>query len=253
MTVLKKLIITLLIIITLFSAYLIIKWAANPYNAPQWTGFSYIEHLSKDYSVVKTRTLWDWFSLLIVPVAISLSVFLLSKAEKTKDREIEDDRQRQNALESYFDYMGMLLLEKNLLNSKANSEVHCLSRTRTLLLFKYVDKLRKARALQFIYEAGLISKNPIINLKGAKFIQADFSNAVLDGIEIRGAYFCKTNLKGAIIRNSILCGCDFSGANLEECDFSNSDLTYANFKGAKTKGMVLKDSNIKWTKDLKGR
>ena len=147
----------------------------------------------------------------------------------------------------------MLLLEKNLLNSKANSEVHCLSRTRTLSLFKYVDKLRKARALQFIYEAGLISINPIINLNGINFVHADFSKAVLNGIEIRGAYFCKTNLKGATIRNSILCGCDFSGANLEECDFSNSDLTYANFKRAKIKGMVLNNSNIKWVKNLKRR
>ena len=141
----------------------------------------------------------------------------------------------------------MLLLEKELYIKDCSKEIRCLARTRTLTLFSYLDASRKARALQFLYEAELISSNPKVNLNGSDLRKADLSNARLNGVEIKGAYFCGANLRGASFANAILRGCDFNGADLSECDFSLADMKGANLENTKRKNIKLEGANIDWT------
>ena len=220
-------------------------WATRPLKAPSWTGFApYDEKLLAP----KTKTLWDWLELLIIPSAIALGVSSLNYAEKKKDREIEEDRQCQTAMDSYFDEMSKLLLEGKLRTSEPSDEVRCLARTRTLALLRRLDGGRKAQALQFLCEAGLIYKNPIVRLVGANLRGANLASANLTGAEIRGAFLCKANLKGATVRKAILIGCDFRGADMTNADFSDTDLTVSKFAGVKLKKVILSRAVLKWIK-----
>jgi hypothetical protein len=239
-----KLIKVLLLVGLLVGAAYSFYWATRPLEAPKWMGFApYDEKLLSP----RGKTLWDWFQLLIIPGAIALAVWSLNYAEKKKDREIEEDRQRQTTLDSYFDYMTKLILERNLCSKKPSMGVYCLARTRTMALFKDVDGGRKSQGLQFLYEAGLIYKDPLVRLVGANLKAARLSGATLNEVEITGAYFNNADLKGANLRKAILRGCDFRGADLRDCDLTEADLVGAKFEGAKVDNAMIVNANLKWT------
>jgi hypothetical protein len=96
--------------------------------ALDWTGFG--EHVNVKGEVEREKTLWDWMNLLIVPIVLALGGLWFSRQERKAEREIEKeraqtereiatDRQREAALQMYFDRMTELLLEKGLGTSKA--------------------------------------------------------------------------------------------------------------------------------------
>src|SRR6185436_681231 len=62
----------------------------------------------------ETKTLWDWMELLIIPLILAVGAFFLNRSERKTEREIAKDRQQEQALQSYFDQMTELLLEKDL-------------------------------------------------------------------------------------------------------------------------------------------
>jgi hypothetical protein len=233
------------VLVVVVGIAIIFCWAINPLEAPKWTGFAPYD---TKLNAKNPKTLWDWLKLLIIPGAIAFGVWWLNYAEKKKDQETEKDRQYQAALESYLDFMAELLIKENLRNQKADYEGRIIARTRTLGLFKILDAGRKSRALQFLYESGLIHKNPVISLLGADLKGASLSYATLNGAEIRGAYLCKADLRGASLRKAILRGCDFSGADLRDCDLGEADLKGAILVGAKLKNVNTVGTDLSWTK-----
>ena len=69
-----------------------------------------------------------------------------------------------------------LLLNKNLLSSPTGSDVREVARARTLTALRRVGGRRKRDILQFLHEAGLISRsNPVVDLRGADLREADLS------------------------------------------------------------------------------
>jgi hypothetical protein len=174
-----------------------------------WTGFK------------GNGTLWDWLGLLSAPVFASALPFLFrgpaAKSEDQGDSQsaerahaLEDQRQ-QAALETYHDYMLELLLNKNLLSSPTGSDVREVARARTLTALRRVGGKRKRDVLQFLHEAGLISKgNPVVDLRGADLRDADLSAMRLVDAHLRGV-----DLSGANLDRADLSGTDLSGANLD--------------------------------------
>lgn len=179
----------------------------------EWTGFK------------GNGTLWDWLGLLSAPVFASALPFLFrGPAAKSDDkgdsqsaeraRELED--QQQAALETYHDYMLELLLNKNLLSSPTGSDVREVARARTLTALRRVGGKRKRDVLQFLHEAGLISKgNPVVDLRGADLRDADLSGVRLVDAHLRGV-----DLSGANLDRADLSGTDLSGANLDRREAS---------------------------------
>jgi uncharacterized protein YjbI with pentapeptide repeats len=78
---------------------------------------------------------------------------------------------------------------------------------------RILDGSRKAQTIQFLYESGLISKNPIVQLNGANLRRAEFSGATLSAVELRGVYFGKANFRGANLAGADVRGSDFSCAD----------------------------------------
>ena len=194
---------------------------------------------------VRGKTVWDWMDLLIVPLALVVIGLVFTMLQDARQQRIEDQRARQaqkienqraeaerelaeqraqdEALQAYLSQMGSLLLEKDLRESKEDSEVRTLARARTLTVLGRLDPSRKKALMQFLVEADLVQRvegrDPIISLRGA-----DLSDAYLsDSRDLSGA-----NLVGAD-----LSGADLNGAELSDANLSGVYLGDANLRGAK--------------------
>jgi Pentapeptide repeats (8 copies) len=140
------------------------------------------------------------------------------------DRQIADQHRQDNILHLYLDQIGQLMLDNDrpLRQSKflvsgdtEGNDVSTLARARTLTVLTRLDGGRKASVVQFLKEAGLISKGElVVSLYGA-----DLSGANLSEVP---------NLSKADLSNAILSGANLSGDFLIDADLSNADLSGAN-------------------------
>lgn len=192
----------------------------------------------------EAKTLWDWMQLLIIPLLLAGGAFFLNRSERNTEREISTDRQREDALQAYLDRMADLLL-KDKLGSTKKREVRDVARTRTLTVLRSLDKKRKGFVLRFLYEAGLISHKPIINLdradlKGANLTGAFLSEAFLEGVDLSEAKLNKVSLNKAFL----------GGANLSEADLTEAYLAEANLVGADLTGAKILEWQLKSVNSL---
>src|SRR5215208_484372 len=174
------------------------------------------------------KTLWDWLQLLsalAIPVVLAVAGFWFTawqgerqqaiEDQRAKvERDVEDQRAQDTALQAYLDQMTELILEKNLRDSKEESEVRTLARARTLTVLGRLGPDRKRSVLQFLYESALVQKgNPIVDLENADLSEADLRHATL-------AYATLTfaNLNYASLNQANLRGANLSDANLNETD-----------------------------------
>jgi uncharacterized protein YjbI with pentapeptide repeats len=229
-------------------------------------------------------TLWDWVKLLIVPTALALGGYLLNRSENQRrdanakqrekiDRDIADQRQKEEVLQTYLNQMGQLLLDEGLSQSNEDKpEVRTVARARTLAALTALDPLRKRRVLQFLYEAKLIdAKKPIMDLSGADLSHANLEYANLKCASLEGMKLLATNLKHAHLEGAKLSRINsdirtddashLKGTHLEK-EFLTSPTTKRYIppapilKWAKLKSAYLSESNLSgaelWWADLTG-
>ena len=114
------------------------------------------------------KTIWDLLQLLIVPAALAGAAFWfnaqqgkterqLSQKQSELEREIAQDQQRENALQTYLDRVAELLLKEKLRDSQER-EVRQVARTRTLTILRRLDAERKTELFKFLYEAQLVGE-----------------------------------------------------------------------------------------------
>jgi uncharacterized protein YjbI with pentapeptide repeats len=191
------------------------------------------------------KTVYDFLQLLIVPLALAAIGFWFTAQQDTRQQQLENQRAKaeqelveqraqDEALQAYLDQMSTLLLEKNLRESKPDSEVRTLARARTLTVLRRVDGTRRGTVLQFLAESDLITKD----------------SSVLD---LTGAYLNHLILSGADLSSVDLSGLDFNPppfdntAKLKSANLSNADLSGANLRGAKLLGANLSKANLNGT------
>jgi uncharacterized protein YjbI with pentapeptide repeats len=148
------------------------------------------------------------------------------------DRQIEEQRADDAALQAYLDQMNNLLLGHNLRDSEGNSEVRTLARARTLTVLERLDPSRKTAAMQFLVEANLIqsveARAPIITLSRANLIDANLSGADLGGANLSHAELSDADLSHADLSHADLSYADLRDANLSSTALNFADLTGAN-------------------------
>jgi uncharacterized protein YjbI with pentapeptide repeats len=183
----------------------------------RWTGFA-------------NKTFWDWLQLLLVPAMLALVGSLLAAAQENIQQQAEESRAQDaqdEALQTYIEGMGNLVLDEGLLTSQEDEEVRTLARARTLTVLGQVDGARKRSVVQFLYEAQLIQKDkPIVPLSGA-----DLTDADLSGADLRGANLRVADLRGAYLSRAVLFGADLSDAVLFDADLSDARLSGADLSG----------------------
>jgi len=233
---------------------IIIFWAIYPNQSPTWTGFG--EYQLQNGDIERSRTLWDWMNLLIVPLALAIGIYILNKAEKDNEQKIAKERLLESTLQDYLDRMTDLLLKENLRNSKKNTsnEAQSIARSRTLTALRTLDAVRKGILLKFLYESGLISDESVLRLKNADLSQVDLEKANLESANIRKSILVNANLnsarlvgadlsyctanKASFVRSSLLLA-NLTSSILDECDFFRATLAEANLDSAS-----LKKSNL---------
>jgi uncharacterized protein YjbI with pentapeptide repeats len=197
------------------------------------------------------KTLWDWLQLLVVPIVLSLITVAFAwqqsdrqqKIEATRaesERQIEEQRAQDAALQAYLDQMSQLMLERDLRSSKERSEESTLARARTRTVLARLNSRRKGSVVQFLYEADLINKNPVVSLSDVRLSGADLSGADLSGADLSGADLSDANLSdGADLSDA-----DLSGANLRKADLGGANLSGADLGGAELQLAVLSGANL---------
>jgi uncharacterized protein YjbI with pentapeptide repeats len=206
----------------------------------------------------ETKTLWDWMELLIIPLILAIGAFYLNKSERTVEREIAMDRQREVALQAYLDHMAELLIQEQIRTSE-NQEIRNVARIRTLTVLRGLDDERKGTVLLFLKESGLINRPAIVDLRGANFDDVSLVNPDLEGITLRqvslvhaflpyvrlnGADLSFSYPKGADLRGAFLRGADLVGIILTDADLTGADLSRSKLHGASLERTNLYNANL---------
>jgi len=228
----------------------------------EWTGFGEDVRPTTDAQDVRhAKTLWDWLSLLIIPLVLAVGGLAFSFAQDARQQETEEQRAQDAALQAYLDEIGQLLLDKKLQPENLDDEARTLARARTLTILERLKPDaretasptgplrpgpdRKRSVLQFLYESNLINKeNVVVDLSGANLGDAnlrtiDLSSASLRGSTLAGATLFNADLKYADLQDSTLVEADLRGAYLTE-----ANLTHANLRDAQLGNTRLIDADL---------
>jgi hypothetical protein len=173
-------------------------------------------------------TVRGWLSLigsLLIPVMIAAGTWLITvqqgkledKRAKT-DRVLAAQRAQDEALQAYLGQMNSLLIENDLRESKEDSELRTLARSRTLTTLSRLDSSRKTAVIDFLVVARLIQKvkgvGAIVKLDGADLGGVDLSDAGLSDADLSGASLTDADLSGANLSDADLGDANLFGANL---------------------------------------
>jgi uncharacterized protein YjbI with pentapeptide repeats len=212
------------------------------------------------------KTLWDWLQLLsalAIPVVLAVAGFWFTawqgerqqaiEDQRAKvERDVEDLRAQDTALQAYLDQMTELILEKNLRDSKEESEVRTLARARTLTVLGRLGPDRKRSVLQFLYESALVQKgNPIVDLENADLSEANLRLDNLSDANLSDANLSDANLSDANLSDADLRGAKLSDATLAYATVNFANLNYASLNQANLRGANLSDANLNEA-DLRG-
>jgi len=186
------------------------------------------------------KTIWDWLELLIVPLVLILIGLAFSVQQEARqqqfederaatERELEEQRAQDLALQAYLDQMSLLLLE-----DLSDPKLRTLARARTLTVLRRLDANRKEEVMRFLSEADLVSgdrgKDPVIVLNGADLRDVDLSGADLHGADLYGADLSYANLGHALISVSDLSHANLYDARVFEANLSYADLSYSDLR-----------------------
>ena len=231
-----------------------------------WTGFApYFSPPRTQYNdVPRGRTLWDWLGLLIIPLMLAFGVFWLNERDKNRDKRVAEqqyradcetraDNQREAILQTYFEKMAELLLEKKLRDAEEEDEVRKIACVRTFIVLRRLDAIRKAAIIRGLHDFGLIDKDKsIVSLNGAHLSGVDLSGAPisrahLGGADLSEAHLITADLSEADLSRAHLSGAHLSGADLSRANLSGTDLSEADLSKA-----IVTEEQLKEAKSLQG-
>ncbi len=270
----------------------------TPADKMGWTGFkkdTEITHSTKKIGkgeentettkYISDKTLWDWMALLIAPASLAVfGLFLQSSQQQARDRkeeqekrllrELEADRQREEALQNYTESIlkllsdhpdlralaereGLSALNKKL-NKKAAQELeekdkHRLEvgvdiiQIRTLSVLRrliYLDEhgkekhdgKRKGSVIELIADLDALGNK--VMLFDANLSGMILTGKVLIGLTLGGVYI-DTKWRGADLREA-----DLRNISLIESDLGGVDLTNAKLNRSYLGGTYLLDANL---------
>jgi len=115
-----------------------------------------------DWTDFENKKLWQILELIIIPLILAITLFILDRFERKADREINLDNQRERLLQNYFDAMTSLILDNNLMKSNEH-EIQEIARVKTLTTLKSLDGVRKGELIIFLKRTGLLNKLDVKN------------------------------------------------------------------------------------------
>lgn len=220
-------------------------------------------------SGLRGKTLWDVVRLLstiALPVILLFLGHQLSEAQRLAQLEIEEDRQREAAMQTYLQNLAELMLDGELRTAEEESDVRDVARVQALTTFRRLDPNRKGLLLQFLFDAELINTKTItdtgaiedaeviIDLFGADLTRANLAGSYLPGVnliavDLRGADLGGAFLNHADLRGASLAAADLNGAKLQAVNLDGADMRAANLcniaaQGSQMNNVQLSQANL---------
>jgi hypothetical protein len=131
-----------------------------------------------------------------------------SRRNLQQQRELEEQRAQEDALQAYFEQMGDLLTDHNLISTD-REDLQQLARAQTLTVSGRLNQDRKGQLLLFLYGAGLITRDQtVVDISGADFSAANLSYANLNGADLSYANLSDAFLRGAAVTEAQLTNCE---------------------------------------------
>jgi uncharacterized protein YjbI with pentapeptide repeats len=220
------------------------------------------------------KTVWDWLSLLGVPLSLAILGYVLKEQQRKQEqqRKRADNETKEEVLQTYFDRLSVLLIDRNLivLSNRSNSRnitpeeqelldsaLHII-RARTLSILRRFenDAERKTSVINFLIETEIIGKSKLnlswANLEGAYLFRANLEGAKLAGANLKEANLQEAYLEGAYLFLANLVGANLYWANLEGANLGRANLVGANLIGANLVGANLVGADLSGAAKLAG-
>ncbi|GHO57100.1 hypothetical protein KSB_55750 [Ktedonobacter robiniae] len=210
-----------------------------------------------DWIGVADKKLWDWLSILIVPFVVALAgtiythVHNQSEREEARQKEAQEhelalDNQREAALQTYFDRMSELLLDKQL---ETNSQAMAIAHARTVTVLRMLDPARRASVLRFLGDVNLASR--ILNrdmrsldLSGTDLSSAHLKQVMLILVNLIEASLKRADLSEANLEKAWMRSANLGKANLEDTNLWRADLSRARLDEANLRWVNLVEANL---------
>ena len=222
------------------------------------------------------KTLWDWGSLLGVPLSLAILGYFLQQQQQKRaetlskeQRDIADNETKEEVLQTYFDRLSVLLIDRNLIALSNKSQSSTIKPEEQQLLDSSLDVIRartlsilrrfesdakgKGSVMNFLIETRILGKSKLnlseanlsgANLSGANLSGANLSEAYLTGANLSEADLSKAYLSKAYLYEAYLYGANLSAANLSAANLSAADLSMANLSGADLSMANLSGANL---------
>ena len=174
------------------------------------------------------------YTLIIAGVAgaiggiVGVANLQTSRQNLQQQRDLEEQRVQEDALQSYFEQVGNLLTANtnNLKQAQPEDTEALLARAQTLRVLRRLDKDRKRILLLFLHEAGLVSReHQVIELSDADLGEANLRDAPLRRADLRKANLFKADLNGADLRGALLNSADLRFAQVNYARLDDADLS----------------------------
>jgi uncharacterized protein YjbI with pentapeptide repeats len=240
----KYLLIILISTLILF-LFLAIPGLPNWSTLPEWMG-------------LREKKSWDLAQICIIPIVLAVGAIIFSLYQHQTEMQIETERQRGTAFQSYIDRIKEIILEMHSMEtgtdeitdeifdeiSEKLEDLGEIGAAYTKVTLQQLDGKRKGMLLEFLYNSHLLGWFDVI--LGEQFLQiiylgesADFNGVIINTPALRGVNLGFTNLS-----NSNFIGLDLCKAHLLGSNFSNSKFIGVNFFGADLGGANFQ--NVKW-------
>jgi uncharacterized protein YjbI with pentapeptide repeats len=249
---LKTLAVLLLLTLLIVSAYLGGEWL-------WWRLSNYIQptQSTEKKDLVNVFVLIAGGVIAFLTASTAIGNLYVSRRNLYQQRELDERRAQDEALQAYYEQIGNLLIKHNLRGLDNNLDpvlrrrdnnlepVRSLAQAQTLTLLRRVDAPRKGDLVRFLCGAQLITgENPIIHLRHVNIASTSLSGADLSGADLQNADLSRTALRDTDLRGADLSYANLQGANLELADLRSANLTGAtlsrtNLNYAKLRGADL--------------
>ena len=176
---------------------------------------------------------------------------MIEERRAEEQRQIEEQRAQDAALQDYLGTMKTLLLDGHLRSSGSDSSVRAVANVQTLVVLEQLNGRRESSVLRLLNDAHLIEANaPIIDLYSARL-----NGAVLGGMDLSGTSLSGADLPKANLEDANLSGANLKNANLSDATLSSADLSTAGQKWTHRRtnlsGAELHDATLS-SADLRG-
>ena len=213
------------------------------------------------------KTKWDWIEKVLIPIAppaaIGFGVWFLDRNAKDREAQREENENKNQALQVYFDRISLILLEKQVISLAEAAKklgpkykdplvesARDVIRAQTLAILRVfsTDKEKKSSVVRFLIESEILSSLTVslngANLNGANLSKANLNGAKLIGADLRGADLTRANLIGASLIRAKLIGAGLNGAKLIGAYLGGADLIRAYLGGADLIGADLNGAKL---------